>query len=182
MRSKKKQGFSLLEILVALSILVFISALLGVKVVNLLSEHKFKNSSGAFIEDVRHLQVLSVSHGTDCSIAIYKNKGDFYYACSSEAELKLAPFFAPRLLKGVKALSIDQKKCDRVSFTMYSTGRIEPGSLLGLHKQEEDLLGPSFWIDARKPLVISVSEKLPSFPVFSSAPPMPRQEVPSIDK
>lgn len=182
MRTKKKQGFSLLEILVAISILVLVSALLGVKVVDLLAEHKFKNASQAFLEDLRQLQALSVSHGTDCSISIYKNKGDFYYSCASEADLKLAPFFTPHSLKGVKNLSINQKKCDIATLTIYSTGRIEPNILLGLHKQEGNLLEKSLWIDARKPLLISASEKLPVFPLTPIAPSMPVREEHKIDK
>ena len=181
MKSKKAQCFSLLEIMVSLAILVLVSSLLGVKVASLISEHKFKNSAQALFDDIKQLQILSLSYGTDCELKLYKRKDVFYYLCTSEASIPRGPLFSPHLLKGVNALSINEKKTDSLKLTLSSTGRVDPAILLGLHR--EDIDSPnSLWIDARNQSLITFSHKSPSPLTASVIPQMPEIENLLVDK
>lgn len=181
MSSKKAQSFSLLEILVSLSILVLVSALLGVKVIDLIGEHRFTSSVQAFADDLKQLQVLSVSHGSDCAIYLYRKKGAYYYECVSEADLKVGPLFSNHLLKGVSCVSIDQKKQERITLTISSTGRIDPAIAFGLHSEEIEMSDRDLWIDLRQPLIIAIATEKPG---LIETPPMPLspKNHPVIDK
>jgi hypothetical protein len=181
MKSRKAQCFSLLEIMVSLAILVLVSALLGVKVTSLISEHKFNNSVQSLVDDVKQLQILSVSYGTDCAVKLYKRKGTFYYVCTSEASIPRGPLFSSHLLHGVKAVSINGKKSDSLKFTLFSTGRVDPAISLGLHREEIDSHG-SLWIDTRKQSLITLSHKLPSRQTASVIPQMPETKNLLVDK
>jgi len=181
MKSRKAQCFSLLEIMVSLAILVLISALLGVKVTSLISEHKFNNSVQSLLDDVKQLQILSVSYGTDCAVKLYKWKGAFYYLCTSEAPIPRGPLFSPHLLQGVKAVSINGKKSDGLKFTLFSTGRVDPAIYLGMHREEIDS-PDSLWIDTRKQSLITLSHKLPSRLTESVIPQMPVTKNLIVDK
>ena len=181
MSSKKTQSFSLLEIIVSLSILVLISALLGVKVVDLIGEHRFKSSVQAFADDLKQLQVLSVSHGSDFSINLHRYGGVYYYECASEADLKIGPLFSRHLLKGVSSVSIGDKKQESVMLSISSTGKVDPTIALGFHLKDMEENDQGIWIDLRQPLTIAITTQKPKPLEIISIPSMPKIQ-PSVDK
>lgn len=181
MSTKKVQSFSLLEIIVSISILVLISALLGVKVVDLIGEHRFKSSVQAFADDLKQLQVLSVSHGSDFSIYLYLQGGAYYYECISEAELKIGPLYSRHLLKGVSSVSIGEKKQESVMLSISSTGKVDPTIALGFHLKEIEGDDQGIWLDLRQPLTIALTTQKPKPLERISMPSMPKIQ-PSVDK
>lgn len=162
MKSYKKRAFSLLELVVAFSLIALVSGLLGIKVVGLIEEHRFHHRIELLRQDFIQMKLLSLAHGTDCYIEIFQKDGAFYYQCQSDLNLPGHPVFSMKSLSGVHTLTLDKKPLTRASFKVISSC-IEPSVFIGFHRDSHLKPLGSIWFDTRD-LLLPLLSSQPSSP------------------
>ena len=90
MNCKKKKSFTLIELLLSLVVITLISSLLGVKILDLISKHQFRKSCAIFLECVRQMQVISLTHDMDSSIIITKCGNEYHLLPHLEKKIHAA--------------------------------------------------------------------------------------------
>ncbi|MCX6989331.1 MAG: type II secretion system protein [Chlamydiae bacterium] len=173
-RSSKKRAFSLLELLVAFSLIALVSSLLGVNVVSLIKRHRFHHSIAVFREDLVQMQLLSISHGCDTAIKVAQKNGKFYYQCMADLTMHKGPLFSWKPLKGVQAITVDKKKVAAAQVTLFSSFRMHHPVCIGFHQDTQNNPAQSLWIDMGQRVLPCIS-CVPS--IFSGQAPLPSREI-----
>ena len=157
-RAKKSCPFTLIEILIALSILASVSVLMGVKVAHLLKNYRFKASTEAFLYHMKELQALALSHSIDMELYIYKDKKGYQYVCHNDAGLiKGTLFDTPVPLKELLGVRFDAEPISNIRFLISSSGRISPRGILSFLKEHQNNEG-MMYLDTSEPYLLSLKE------------------------
>lgn len=172
-----KKAFTLLEILVCLAIISLVSVLLGTKGHQLLSYHQFRSISQTFLLDLGRFQILSMASGSDVLCKIKKEPSGWFVRWQADAALPIEQGALLYELKGVENILFQEKAVKEFEFTVFSSGRISPASLLTFVSKKEE-----------KPLIIDLSypfyikEGGGQHPTSGSQPPYPTRKKDFIDK
>lgn len=156
-RAKRKSSFTLVEILVSLSILALVSTLVGFKVVDLLKSHRFKASIEGLYGHIKELQALSLCHAADFEITLYSKQGRFFYICSNDADIKKGALFSSSFpLLEVNALQFNHEDVSSITFLISSSGRIYPKGPLILRSDKGSPSRSGFLINTQEPFLLSL--------------------------
>ncbi len=140
-KKKVKRAFTLLEILVCLAIISLVSVLVGTKGHQLLSYHEFRSISQTFLLDLGRFQILSMTSGSDVVCRITKEASGCFVHWQVEASLPVEQGALSYELKGVEKIQFQGKLVKDLEFTLFSSGRISPASLITfISKKEEKTL------------------------------------------
>lgn len=158
---KSKQSFTLIEVLVAMTILSLAAVAVGWQMAGLLAHHRQISSRDALKAAFEEVQMLCLIHRTDAALWLKVDADRITYQILSDEPL---PVFRrpPQELVGIRAVCCEEgtkkrrwlrshTKSEPITFTCLSSGRIEPASLLQLYREEEQ---ESVGIDLRTPLLI----------------------------
>lgn len=130
---KKTRQFTLLEILVCLSIIVLLMGSIGSFAFDLISKTQVKSKINAFLADVRASQMSAMIQKMDVEIHFLQKKKDLCIEVVPEDGI-------PRkyLLPNTK-LSVDREFKSRYVATIFATGVMIPNSVLGFSYYEENV-------------------------------------------
>ena len=164
----KKYSFSLLEILIALSIISLLASLFSFKILDLIKDYKFKKTVEMLKEDLTRIKVLCITHQCDCDIKIYKSKNNYYFSFSLDWQSSRPLVPHERKLEGVKSIKLNHKKISSLTMRCHSSGVFQPQVALGFFQKLEDQ-SESLWIDLRKSYISCSQQLTPLEPLtFSS--------------
>ncbi len=148
----KRRPFSLLEICVCIAILAMASGFLGIKIKETIDYHRFESSISAFVADLKRMQSLASSYQSEFGVEIKPDKDHVLSYAFFTDEPSYAVRRLPKgKLKGIKSLSLEERKVEKITLTILPSGRVGPTKRIGLHDDEK-----ARWIDLRYPLQIKV--------------------------
>jgi prepilin-type N-terminal cleavage/methylation domain-containing protein len=156
MNFKKKKAFTLIEVVISILVISLISSFLGVKILDLISKHQFKKSCTIFLECIRRMQVISLTHDMDSSITISKCGEEYLLLPHLEKKIHACAVLDMKKLKGIDSMKINHQESKQFSLEIYSFGRIEPSALICLTGKDD-----VFWIDTRYGALATMKEKFP---------------------
>src|SRR5579883_572054 len=84
LRMKKKNRFTLIEIMVGIALLAIMAAAFAWKGNNLLQHYLLRNSVKTLLQEVETAHLLAMSYQTDIAVMIIKKKGDFFLEWKTE--------------------------------------------------------------------------------------------------
>lgn len=124
--SRHLRAFTLLEIMIALTLLSLISAISAVHINKLINAHRFESEISHLFIDLQEAQVLSAAYQTDIALDLYRDKGKLCYRFSTHE-----PFTTKQLnqetvrLNNTDSIKFQRKKINVLHLNIFS-GRIEP--------------------------------------------------------
>jgi len=160
MKRMVKRAFTLLEICVALVLLGVIASIVGVKCKDLIDQHSFKKGVSSLMTSLQEAQGLAVTYQIDLECEIFTKGSDKYFQIKTDTILALVDRTA-KILPKTLYFTLNGKKCDQASLKIYSSGRINPATVLAFHKNEADEESGVFWIDLQRPLLIKLEQVKP---------------------
>ena len=172
-----KRAFTLLEILVCLAIISLVSVLVGTKGHQLLSYHQFRSISQTFLLDLGRFQILSMASGSDVVCRITKEASGCFIRWQADASLPVEQGALSYELKGVEKIQFQRKEVKDLEFTLFSSGRISPASLVTFISKKD---GKALSIDLAYPF--HVKEGAAKSPSLASPPSYPIRKKDFIDK
>ena len=157
----KTLSFTLIEVLIALSLIALIGGSIGWHVNRLISHHRFQSEATSLCQALQEAQFLSVIGQTECELHIYREEKGLFYRLKTDEPSSLLDQ-NPKALKGAKSLTLNNVRVPHVHFKILSSGRIEPVAILGLHHREENPLdSQSIWLDLQTPIQIKLLNEKP---------------------
>lgn len=151
-----KRAFTLLEMLLALTLLCVIASFTAIQVKKLLDSHKFEKEVSYLFIALQEAQILSSVYQTDIALDIYRKEGKLCYRFFTNE-----PFHAKQLnqnqqpLSSVDKVQFNAKNADKLHFDIYS-GRVEPRGILGVDKNNKKL-----WLDLQYGQLLKFSYQKP---------------------
>jgi len=151
---KEKRSFSLLEVLIVLSLISMLSSSLFYSLNHLLAHHRFYSEVRGVEQLLEELQIEALVLQSDMTVHLYQNKGK-WHLCSNpqEAILRQKSFS----LAHVKQVTFNRKPQKELTIEVCSTGHVLPLGIVGLEGNKK-----KFWIDLRQPIQINCSKEYPS--------------------
>lgn len=131
-----KNNFTLLEIVICITILAVAGVTMSWQTRDLLKAHHFEKNVENFITDLRKCQVIALSDRVDIEMRIQKKKNTYFYFLYSDDPI---PSFvkAPMKMKGVSRIQKDRKTIEAQTLTIFSSGRIEPKEAITFYQDGE---------------------------------------------
>lgn len=173
---KSKQGFTLIEIMIALFILSLAAVGIGWHITQLTSHHRFQGEAVDICLAFQEAQFVSVIHETECELLIYPEKGKLFYQLKTDEPVAIIDQ-KPKLLKESRYITLNNAKTPHASFKILSSGRIEPTAILGLHQRDpSDSQLQGLWLDLQTPVQIKISHEKPQ-KVAASLPQKPTLKI-----
>ncbi len=150
MGRNKKHSFTLLELMICLSLISLVGTLVAIKGMDLVAHHRFTSSLQEVLFDLQRHQILAMTEGRDVLCKIAKNPEGAYFA-SFTFDGKDAPY-SSHLLKEISQIRFQGKIISEFESILYSTGRINSLGVLSFEakKHNEDPL----WIDFSYPICL----------------------------
>ena len=151
MIKKNTKNFTLIEILISVSILSIAAVALGWQMKNMISAHHFYKDMNHLVTDLRKSQLIALSDRSDIGVKIYREKEGYSYQFQSDCPL---PFFITKRVKltGVREIKQNHKPVQQLFLSIYSTGRIEPCQEIEFIQNETR----SLILDLKSPLIIEL--------------------------
>jgi prepilin-type N-terminal cleavage/methylation domain-containing protein len=149
-----RRAFTLLEIMVVLTILSLIGTVVSWNIKKSIDHHRFQSEISDLLIAWQSAQALAVTYKTDFALEFYMQNHHFYYRFSTDEPLSPTIFSqAPVLLKHTHQLTVDKKKLENQRFEIYSTGCVEPQGVIRFSSSEE----MAFAIDLNKPGLLKLT-------------------------
>jgi len=131
--------FSLLEILVCLTIITSISSIFVVHGKSLLQQHRFHMSSHAFLRDLQKWKLLSLVYRCDVYCTIAQQDGVYVVTWTLEFPVDGIPLTSHLKLSNVEKLYWNAKEISCLETTLLSSGRPTIQGTLTFTKDQEQL-------------------------------------------
>jgi len=112
----------------------------------MLARHRFEASTQEVARQLRMLQLLSLTYQTDLECALVQEDGELLLEIHSDDPLLSFPQGIPKKLQGIEGMTKNQDPLQKIVFSIYSSGRMEPLCILGLRAGERNV-----WVDLRFP-------------------------------
>ena len=157
----------MIEVLISLLVISLISSFLGIKIIDLISRHQFRRSCTIFLETIRQMQLISLTHDMDSSITIRKCGDEYHLHPYFDKKINASTTLSIQKLKGIQSLKINHQESSQCFLEIVSLGRVEPAALICLQNKED-----VFWIDARYGALATMKERDP-FPSKDTLCPFP---------
>ncbi|MBI2742318.1 MAG: prepilin-type N-terminal cleavage/methylation domain-containing protein [Chlamydiales bacterium] len=125
-----KRPFSLLEVILCIAILAIISGFLGVEIKDTINYQRFESSVAGFVSDLRRVQALALSYQGEFNLTLVKHENGYAYAFFSDEPKEMVRKLPKGTLHGVKSMHLDNRLQEKVSITIFATGRVEPSKKL----------------------------------------------------
>ena len=131
----KKHCFTLLEIMVCLSILAVVAGAMVFPLSGMLARHRFNQGVKQFVIHVRELQALALNHQSDMGIALEHEQNKWTCKGFTDEPMKL---FKPFELKNLSAVTFDKKPAKMpLKIQILASGRVIPPGTLAFTYDEE---------------------------------------------
>lgn len=160
MRKTRNRAFTLIEIVIAVSILGMLAGVVGFHFKKMVDLHRFRKHVGLFIGDLQKLQIVSLSRRADFEIYIFKEDDKWAYVATCDEPINLYGKGRKIFLDGVSEIQIDKKPPKKlpIKLSVFPSGRIEPLEIIsfipkGLDAEETILL------DLKTPLQLVVKNQ-----------------------
>ena len=155
---KKRFSFTLIEILISLTIAGLVASAVGVQTVQFLSRYFFEQEVDSFTVALKEAQWLATTYETDIRVHLFQENDVFYYCVETDEPFTKIPFDREKkTLKHTSKLVYNQKSTKRLTLTLFS-GSLEPrGTLAFLSKDKM-----SRWLDFQGAFALTLSSKEPS--------------------
>jgi type II secretory pathway pseudopilin PulG len=151
-----KKPFTLLEICICIAILGLASSFLGIHAKRAVDAQRFRQSVARLKTELQKAQLLALSHQSDFKAVLKRCGNDWELKLSTDEPAIPTHSCVPISLPAIGQITQASKPVAQLVFTIYSSGRIEPQVLIGLHKKTD-----SIWLDLRHPLQIKISMDYP---------------------
>ena len=140
MRSIRKHYFSLLELILALTILLVVSGVISIRVYNVLHQHRFKNNEKRITYFLHHSYCMALSHQTDIIMTLIQKKKGLQCEIAVEGDMGLFEDQAKEnfYLKDFYLKGISKTKNKRL-ITFTSTGVVFPDEKYVFYGSKESL-------------------------------------------
>jgi Tfp pilus assembly protein FimT len=154
--SKKtiKRPFTLLEIMLCITVLTIISGMIGFKIKEAVERQQFLSQISDLSAEIRRLQGFALSYGSTFGIRIHQREGKFCYSLISDEPLDFITKTKSFSLNGVNSMIVNKKELKEFSFDVLPSGKIEPPVELRLQLKEEKRV-----LDLGDPLHIKFVER-----------------------
>ena len=172
MKKSKKKAFTLIEMMICITLIGLLGSVMGIKAMDLLARHRFQGSLQTWLFDFQRARLLAMNQEADIVCRVRKNsRGEFVASLESDS-----PSFAPSVhfLKEVKSITLDRNPQKDLCITLYSSGRADPSGLLEM--QPKRSLGFSLFLDLSSPLAFTQEPRItehgfipPKYPQRSSS-------------
>ncbi|MBM3197893.1 MAG: type II secretion system protein [Chlamydiae bacterium] len=150
-RRLRHAAFSLLELLVCISILASVASVLVIRGYELVASHQFRGSAHSFLAELQKWKILSLIHDCDISCTISQQGSEYFVTWSPEFPLHNAPKERHHPLIGTKQLLWEGIPTHSFHTILLSSGRpLLQGTLTFIPKEERQALS----IDWHFPLTL----------------------------
>jgi hypothetical protein len=130
---------------------------LGIQAKKAIDVHRFRNTAARIKTELQKAQVLALSHQSDIKASIFQQSGEYTFKLSTDEPGISSHACINISLKGVSHITLGRtKEIKSLELNIYSSGRIEPLSIIGLHLHSE-----SIWLDLSHPLQIKICNDYP---------------------
>ena len=158
--SKKRRSFTLLEMVLCFAILSLLTATFSFNMMQALEARRFEASTGHLVMKLKELQILAMSYRSDITLELSPIKGQICYKIRTDEPIPYLERGKETSLKGISYLTLDNKRINNVTLQIFSSGRIEPKKVLGLHLEPSSDEKHFFELDMHTPLQIKLYDKL----------------------
>ncbi len=166
-QNRKKRPFSLLEILITISLIVLIGGVTVWSLQNMLHKQRFNSEMEEFKNLLEELQIEALALKSDMELELYKDS--IWKARSRTGEKILKPRVIE--LKTVEKIFLREESQAALRLKISSTGDITPHECLGLKSSQEAL-----FVDLRKPIQIKFLKEYPTDTVSQTCPEKPMKK------
>ncbi len=129
MMQKIKRGFTLLELIVCITILGLVASSLAWNLKGLLDRSRLEHANSKFRLNVEELKMVSLTHQADSGMEFFFKEGSLYYKNYTEAPIK-GLSTADHLMGKNYELLLNDKVISGCKLTIFSDGRIDPQGVL----------------------------------------------------
>ena len=172
-----KRSFTLLEILIALSLLGIMATLVGVQSVQMIRSHRFDRGISQLFTALQEAQALSLTYASDHALEIGCEKGTFFYQITTDEPFSSHLLDQKKIpLEGVKQLFFDKHKQQKLHFAILPSGSVEPTGVLQFSGDKET---EKRFLDLQGGTLLKCSRSAPSYSK-KKIPDKPRSLVPKV--
>lgn len=153
--------FTLLEVMLTLSILAVIGSVIGMQIYRLINHTRFEKEIFLLYTTFQEAQVLSCAYQTDIGFDLFEEKGKIYYRFSTAEPLPKQTLSQERVeLSLVKKFFENGVVKKRVHLDLYAGGRVQPSCVLSLASSLEKK-GPVLYLDFLHGYLVKFSHNSP---------------------
>ena len=154
---RKKQAFTLLELMVCLALIALLGGLLVIQGQGLIAHHRFSNALHTLLADLHRAQIVAMTQGRDGVCKLVKEKG--HWGAQIVFEVQTTPPMNHELLE-LNKLAFQGSPVESFQFSLLSSGRIIPsGKLTFFSSQGEEAIE----IDLSYPMHLKVQQRQKKF-------------------
>ena len=146
MKIRSRRAFTLLEILVCLSIIILVSSVISIKLLDLLREYRFTSSVSLLYEDLIQSRIFTTSYQCDACLKIYKKKSNYFYQIVPDVYHPKGNLFLIKQLAGVDLVKICGKDSSSISIPLPSGNIPQDSWLLELSNESVSESKSRLWI------------------------------------
>jgi len=134
----KRRVFTLLEIMVALTILSLIGTLTAAHISKLIAHHAFEKEASDLFISLQEAQILASAYQTDISLDITQESGKLFYQFSSHEQFTPQQLKPGRTkMKQIALVKFQEKKVKQLHLDIFS-GRLEPRGILTFYQTAKE--------------------------------------------
>lgn len=111
---KRKQAFTLLEVMLCIALISLMASAFAWKGNNLLQHYLLRSSAKTLVREIEAAHLLAMSYQTDIAVVIVKRNGDYFLEWRTD-EPPLKKKCRPHKMRGVKNIRIDDYKCAKAT-------------------------------------------------------------------
>jgi prepilin-type N-terminal cleavage/methylation domain-containing protein len=172
MMSKQTNAFTLLEIILVITILSMVASVVGWQIATCVNRYALQREVEEVYNAVKQSQVLSLTYKTDIGVHFLREDGVFYYCLQTDEPFMEISFDREKkALRKVGRITFNGKSVKTFDLSLFSNGNIEPRGVLGFFPQSKKN-DTALWFDFQCAHLLSIShikpsnlkERSPSFP------------------